>query len=99
MSGNSKLKNVASHFSYWLLAGSYFFYGAWDWRFLGLILASTVIDYFVGLALARSRDPRRRKTLVTTIIVANLALLGTFEYAGFFTQSLPWSRTRSASAS
>ena len=72
----------------WLLAASFFFYGAWDWRFLGLILTSTVIDYGVGLALARSSDPRRRKWLVTTSIVANLALLGTFKYAGFFTQSL-----------
>jgi D-alanyl-lipoteichoic acid acyltransferase DltB (MBOAT superfamily) len=34
----------------WLLLASYFFYGAWDWRFLGLILLSTVIDYGVGLA-------------------------------------------------
>ena len=40
----------------WLLAASYFFYGAWDWRFLGLILLSTIIDYSVGLALARRAD-------------------------------------------
>ena len=72
----------------WLLAASYFFYGAWDWRFLGLILLSTVIDYVVGLALAKSTDPRRRKTLVTISVVGNLTLLGIFKYAGFFTQSL-----------
>ncbi len=72
----------------WLLAASYFFYGAWDWRFLGLILASTAIDYVIGLALARSADPHRRKLLVTTSIVANLALLGAFKYAGFFAESL-----------
>ncbi len=62
----------------WLLAASYFFYGAWDWRFLGLILLSTVIDYFIGLALAASSDARRRKLLVTTSVVANLTLLGVF---------------------
>jgi D-alanyl-lipoteichoic acid acyltransferase DltB (MBOAT superfamily) len=72
----------------WLLAASYFFYGAWDWRFLGLILASTVIDYVVGLALQRSRDPRRRKQLVTVSVVANLTLLGIFKYVGFFSESL-----------
>jgi alginate O-acetyltransferase complex protein AlgI len=72
----------------WLLAASYFFYGAWDWRFLGLILASTVIDYAVGLALQASSDARRRKLLVTTSVVANLTLLGFFKYAGFFTESL-----------
>ena len=59
-----------------------------DWRFLGLILLSTVIDYVVGIALHKSSDPRRRKWLVTTSIVANLTLLGIFKYAGFFTQSL-----------
>jgi D-alanyl-lipoteichoic acid acyltransferase DltB (MBOAT superfamily) len=72
----------------WLLAASYFFYGAWDWRFLGLIFASTVIDYAVGLALARSEDPRRRKQLVTASVVANLGLLGAFKYANFFMESL-----------
>ncbi|MBW1685637.1 MAG: MBOAT family protein [Deltaproteobacteria bacterium] len=72
----------------WLLAASYFFYGAWDWRFLGLILLSTVIDYGVGIALGKSSDPRRRKRLVTISVVANLTLLGIFKYAGFFTQSL-----------
>jgi len=72
----------------WLLAASYFFYGAWDWRFLGLILLSTVIDYVVGIALHQSADPRRRKQLVTISVVANLTLLGIFKYAGFFTDSL-----------
>jgi D-alanyl-lipoteichoic acid acyltransferase DltB (MBOAT superfamily) len=72
----------------WLLATSYFFYGAWDWRFLGLILLSTVLDYVVALAIAESRDPRRRKALVTTSVVLNLALLGVFKYTGFFAESL-----------
>ena len=72
----------------WLLAASYFFYGAWDWRFLGLILLSTVIDYVIGLALQATGDARRRRLLVTTSVVANLSLLGVFKYAGFFTESL-----------
>ena len=28
-----------------LLLASYFFYGWWDWRFLALVLLSTVVDY------------------------------------------------------
>jgi D-alanyl-lipoteichoic acid acyltransferase DltB (MBOAT superfamily) len=72
----------------WLLACSYFFYGAWDWRFLGLILLSTVIDYWIGLAIGASRDARRRKQLVTLSVVANLSLLGVFKYTGFFLDSL-----------
>ncbi len=72
----------------WLLACSYFFYGAWDWRFLGLILLSTLIDYYIGLGIGASANPRRRKRLVTLSVVANLALLGVFKYTGFFLDSL-----------
>lgn len=38
-----------------LLASSYFFYGWWDWRFLGLILLSTVIDFVCGREIDRRR--------------------------------------------
>ena len=42
----------------WLLLGaSYTFYGCWDARFLALLLTSTTIDYFCGLAIARERCP------------------------------------------
>ena len=44
-----------------LLAASYLFYGWWDWRFLGLILFSTVLDYVVGGAMARADRPGRRR--------------------------------------
>ncbi|MHC4803881.1 MAG: hypothetical protein ACYTFF_17490, partial [Planctomycetota bacterium] len=44
----------------WLLACSYAFYAAWDWRFLSLIITSTLVDYVVGLALQRSDRPRVR---------------------------------------
>lgn len=42
-----------NHRKLWLLVCSYIFYSAWDWRFLFLLLLSTVIDYFVGLMLSR----------------------------------------------
>ena len=71
-----------------LLAASYFFYGAWDWRFLGLILFSTLVDWAVGLGLAATRDARRRRWLVAASIVTSLSLLGYFKYAGFFADSL-----------
>ncbi|MBH8578101.1 MBOAT family protein [Nostocaceae cyanobacterium CENA369] len=44
-----------NHRKWWLLVCSYIFYSAWDWRFLFLLLLSTVIDYFVGLMLSRSQ--------------------------------------------
>jgi D-alanyl-lipoteichoic acid acyltransferase DltB (MBOAT superfamily) len=71
-----------------LLAASYFFYGAWDWRFLGLILLSTAVDWGVGLGLAASRDPRRRRWLLAASLATSLSLLGFFKYAGFFADSL-----------
>jgi alginate O-acetyltransferase complex protein AlgI len=71
----------------WLTLTSYLFYGAWDWRFLGLILLSTAVDYGVGLGLARSADPRRRRWLMAATLVANLGLLGFFKYYNFFVES------------
>ena len=32
-----------------IVVASYVFYGWWDWRFLSLIIFSTVVDYNVGL--------------------------------------------------
>ena len=71
----------------WLLLASYVFYGAWDSRFLLLIVVSTLIDYTIGLKLGASDDPRRRKRLVLVSLVANLGILGFFKYADFFSRS------------
>ena len=70
-----------------LLIASYWFYAAWDWRFLSLIIISTVIDYAVGLRLASTSSARTRKQLLLVSLVANLGMLGIFKYAGFFAES------------
>ncbi len=70
-----------------LLVASYVFYGAWDWRYLSLILLSTTVDYFCGLGLDGTDDRRRRKLLVTISIVFNLSLLGVFKYYDFFAEN------------
>ena len=70
-----------------LLAASYFFYGWWDWRFLSLILTSTIIDYFVGCWLESAKSGRRKFLLVLSC-VTNLGLLGVFKYFNFFITSL-----------
>lgn len=42
----------------WLcLLASYVFYGWWDWRFLSLIMFSTVMDWWFGLWIARLDAP------------------------------------------
>src|SRR5690606_20955404 len=71
-----------------LLVASYFFYGCWDWRFLSLIILSTVIDYSVGLAIDSSDSPRRRKLLLWVSMASNLGILGFFKYFGFFSSEL-----------
>ena len=72
----------------WLcLAGSYFFYGWWDWRFLSLIMTSTLIDYFVGLQLEKTEAPGKRKQLLVLSMVVNLGFLAFFKYFNFFIES------------
>jgi alginate O-acetyltransferase complex protein AlgI len=71
----------------WLLSASYAFYAAWDWRFLSLILVSTLVDYCVGLALGREKRPGYRRSLLGLSLVVNLSLLGYFKYASFFVDS------------
>ena len=43
-----------------LLVASYVFYGWWDWRFLGLIALSTIVDFLVGIRIEEAPDKRGR---------------------------------------
>ncbi|MAB81365.1 MAG: membrane-bound O-acyltransferase family protein [Planctomycetes bacterium] len=70
----------------WLFGASMLFYGFWDWRFLGLILFSGLIDYFAALGMA-SR-PRWKKALLWLSITANIGTLALFKYAGFFLSAI-----------
>lgn len=70
-----------------LLVASYVFYGWWDWRFLALIAASTLVDFAVGSALSRRQPTLHRRLLLTVSIVFNLGLLGFFKYFNFFVES------------
>jgi alginate O-acetyltransferase complex protein AlgI len=71
-----------------LLVASYYFYAAWDYRFLGLLVASTLVDYTSGLALGAIRDQRRRRAVLSLSIGFNLTLLGFFKYFNFFAGNL-----------
>ena len=67
-----------------LLLASYVFYGWWDWRFLFLIFASSLVDYVVGICLPGSG---RKKALLGFSLVMNLGMLGVFKYYNFFAES------------
>ena len=75
---NLKLQNAL------IVAASYLFYGWWDWRFLSLILFSTIVDYSVGVALSKEENQAKRKTLLWISILINLGFLGFFKYYNFF---------------
>jgi alginate O-acetyltransferase complex protein AlgI len=71
----------------WLLLASCSFYCAWDWRFLGLLLFSAGLDYYVALGFERTRTPRARRALLCVSLVANLGFLCFFKYYNFFVES------------
>lgn len=72
----------------WLLVASYFFYGWWDWRFLGLIILSTAIDFTAGRKIAASSKHGQRRFWLLFSLLTNLGLLGLFKYYDFFATSL-----------
>ncbi len=70
----------------WLLAASYSFYAAWDWRFLSLVLLSTAVDFLVAAAMP-TRTPATRRVLLWTSLTVNLGILAVFKYFDFFADS------------
>ncbi|MCK0132630.1 MBOAT family protein [Flavobacteriaceae bacterium F08102] len=75
---NLKLQNFL------LVVASYLFYGWWDWRFLSLILFSTIVDYSIGRKLGVENNHNKRKILLWASILVNLGFLGFFKYYNFF---------------
>jgi len=67
-----------------IVVASYLFYGWWDWRFLSLILFSTLVDYTIGVLLDDEENKTKRKLLLWISILVNLGLLGFFKYYNFF---------------
>lgn len=71
-----------------LLSASYVFYGWWDYRFCLLMLASSLVDYYVGAVLHQTSDQRRRRQWLTLSVICNLGLLAVFKYLNFFIDSV-----------
>ena len=70
-----------------LLIASYFFYGWWDWRFVALLFASTITNYFCALLIYNNDNDKKRKLGLYLSIIVNLGILGTFKYFNFFVDS------------
>jgi alginate O-acetyltransferase complex protein AlgI len=71
-----------------LIVASCVFYGLWDWRYVALLLVTTLVDWAAGHAIAKMAPGRRRKLLLAAAITVNLGLLAYFKYRGFFFSSL-----------
>lgn len=71
-----------------LLAASYVFYAAWDYRFLALLLTYTVVNYLAGAKIGGSPSQRARKCWLLVSISSSLGILGFFKYFGFFVENL-----------
>ncbi|MCF7560799.1 MBOAT family protein [Sabulilitoribacter multivorans] len=70
-----------------LLISSYVFYGWWDYRFLALILTSTLVDYCVGIQLNRSSNKAIKKKWLLLSVIFNIGVLGFFKYYNFFIET------------
>ncbi len=82
-----------------MLLASYAFYGCWDYRFLYLILISTVVDYIGGLGVAGTALPRRELRLLGALLVASALLLTSgISYGELAAGLLAGDRARAAAA-
>ena len=69
-----------------LLVASYYFYAAWDWRFLSLIIISTIVDYICGQGIVNAKRPGIRRAYLFISLTFNLGFLGFFKYYDFFAE-------------
>lgn len=78
---NLKLQNAL------LLVASYFFYACWDWRFMFLLIFSTLLDYFTGIKMQDAKNQKGKRFWFWLSVIVNLGFLGIFKYYNFFAQS------------
>ncbi len=70
-----------------LLVASYFFYACWDYRFLFLLIFSTLLDYFTGIKMSEAASKNKKRFWFWLSVIINLGFLGIFKYYNFFATS------------
>ena len=70
-----------------LLISSYFFYACWDFRFLFLLMFSTLLDYYSGIKIETASTKNKKQLWLFISIFINLGFLGVFKYYDFFALS------------
>ena len=66
-----------------VLIASYFFYGWWSWKFMLVLILSTLLDFLYGFWVASS-NRKKAKFFLWLSIINNLGILGLFKYYNFF---------------
>jgi alginate O-acetyltransferase complex protein AlgI len=78
---NLRLQNLL------LLFASYFFYACWDYRFLFLLIFSTLLDFVAGIRMSEAQTRQSKRFWFWLSIAINLGFLGVFKYYNFFAES------------
>lgn len=79
--GNARWQNII------LWVSSYYFYACWDWRFLFLLIFSTVLDYYTGIKMAEAPSQKMKRFWFWLSVTVNLGFLAVFKYYNFFAES------------
>ncbi len=84
----SVFQKKSNYQNVFIILASYVFYAWWDWRFLILIISSTLVDYSVGQQIFKYRDQSKKSKYWLLLSVAfNIGMLGFFKYYNFFVDS------------
>ena len=67
-----------------ILAASYFFYGWIDWRWVLLLIASSVVNTVAAQVIARTPSAVTRRRALIAAVAFDLGLLAVFKYLSFF---------------
>lgn len=70
-----------------LLIASYFFYGLWDFRFLGLLFFSSIVDFYAAQKIFKADNKEKKKLFILFSLFWNLGILFVFKYFNFFVNS------------
>ncbi len=71
-----------------LLAASFYFYFCWEPLYIIVLIISTLIDYFCGVRIGKSQNPKERLHYLILSLFSNLGLLFIFKYLDFFNASM-----------
>lgn len=78
----NKYKNI------WILAASAFFYAWGAPKFIFVIIATTIVDFYMVRWMDSSENERKRKLLLTLSVLMNMGLLVYFKYSNFFIENV-----------